>query len=195
MIIFSLAVLFLLITPGPGVLSTAGIGSAFGFRSGVRYVFGLFIGTNIVAIIVVSGLATVIFSFPIVRTICLMTSSLFFIYLAIKIILSDSKLNFLKSQDVPGILHGVILQLINPKAYIVNLTFYSGFAFYPTNFILEILIKIVITNLIWIPIHLIWLYAGVLFYELPLSKTTKNTVKYLMGISLILVVVLSLASL
>ena len=124
-----------------------------------------------------------------------MLSSLFFIYLAFKIILSDSKLNFLKSQDVPGILHGVILQLINPKAYIVNLTFYSGFAFYPTNFILEILIKIVITNLIWIPIHLIWLYAGVLFYELPLSKTTKNTVKYLMGISLILVVVLSLASL
>ena len=195
MIIFSLAVFFLLITPGPGVLSTAGIGSAFGFRSGIRYVFGLFIGTNIVAIIVISGLATVVFSFPIVRTICLFLSSIFFIYLALKIILSDTKLNFLKSQDIPGITHGVMLQLINPKAYVVNLTFYSGFAFYPADFILEILIKIVITNLIWIPIHLIWLYAGVLFYELPLSKTTKNTVKYLMGISLILVVILSLASL
>ncbi len=130
MIIFSLAVFFLLITPGPGVLSTAGIGSAFGFRSGIRYVFGLFIGTNIVAIIVISGLATVVFSFPIVRTICLFLSSIFFIYLALKIILSDTKLNFLKSQDIPGITHGVMLQLVNPKAYIVNLTFYSGFVFF-----------------------------------------------------------------
>ena len=195
MIIFSLAVFFLLITPGPGVLSTAGIGSAFGFKSGIRYVFGLFIGTNIVAIIVISGLATVIFSFPIVRTICLFLSSIFFIYLALKIIMSDLKLNFLKSQDVPGIAYGLVLQLINPKAYIVNITFYSGFAFYPANFGLEILFKLIITNLIWIPIHLIWLYAGVLLYEMPLSEKVRNKLKFVMGTSLIIVVLLSIISL
>lgn len=195
MIIFSLAVFFLLITPGPGVLSTAGIGSVFGFRSGIRYVFGLFIGTNIVAIIVISGLATVVFSFPIVRIICLFLSSIFFIYLALKIILSDTKLNFLKSQDIPGITHGVMLQLVNPKAYIVNLTLYSGFAFFPANFGLEILIKLIITNLIWVPIHLIWLYAGVLLYEMPLSEKVRNKLKFVMGTSLIIVVLLSIISL
>ena len=71
MIIFAFGVFFLIITPGPGVLSTAGVGTAYGFRSGIRYVFGLFLGTNIVALLVISGLASVIFSYPIVRIICL----------------------------------------------------------------------------------------------------------------------------
>ena len=194
MIIFAFAVFFLIITPGPGVLSAAGVGTSFGFRSGIRYVFGLFLGTNIVALLVISGLASIIFSYPMVRSICLFLSSIFFIYLSLKIMLKGANLNFLKSQNIPGIKYGIILQLINPKAYIVNLTFYSGFAFYPSNFLTEILLKLFISNLIWIPIHLIWLYAGVLFYELPLNKTLKNIVRYFMGISLILVAILSLTS-
>ncbi len=194
MIIFSLTVFFLLITPGPGVLSTAGVGSTYGYKSGIRYVFGLFLGTNIVALLVISGLASIIFSYPIVRNISLFSSSIFFLYLALNIILKGSKLNFLKSQIIPGIKHGIVLQLINPKAYIVNLAFYSGFAFYSSNFLIEILLKLLISNLIWIPIHLIWLYAGVLFYELSLSKNIKNIIRYMMGVSLIFVVILSLIS-
>ena len=80
------------------------------------------------------------------------------------------------------------------RGFFFKFFFYSGFVFYPSNFLTEILLKLLISNLIWIPIHLIWLYAGVLFYELPLSKTIKNLVRYLMAISLILVVILSLAS-
>tara|TARA_Y200000002_G_scaffold340031_1_gene310343 strand:+ start:174 stop:761 length:588 start_codon:yes stop_codon:yes gene_type:complete len=194
LIIFSLTVFFLLITPGPGVLSTAGVGSTYGYKSGIRYVFGLFLGTNIVALLVISGLASIIFSYPIVRNISLFSSSIFFLYLALNIILKGSKLNFLKSQIIPGIKHGIVLQLINPKAYIVNLAFYSGFAFYSSNFLIEILLKLLISNLIWIPIHLIWLYAGVLFYELSLSKNIKNIIRYMMGVSLIFVVILSLIS-
>ena len=44
MLSFAAAVLFLIITPGPGVLSTAGVGSGFGFRAGLGYVGGLFLG-------------------------------------------------------------------------------------------------------------------------------------------------------
>ena len=60
MIAFTLSVFLLLITPGPGVLSTAGVGAAFGFRAGLRYVAGLCLGTNLVALIVVSGLAAIV---------------------------------------------------------------------------------------------------------------------------------------
>ena len=48
---FIAACLLLISTPGPGVLSTAGVGAGFGFRTGSRYVFGLCIGTNMVALI------------------------------------------------------------------------------------------------------------------------------------------------
>ncbi len=60
MLTFALAVFFLIITPGPGVLSVAGVGSAFGSGPGARYIAGLFVGTNLVALAVVSGMAAII---------------------------------------------------------------------------------------------------------------------------------------
>ena len=56
------AVILLLLTPGPGVLSTAGVGSAFGPWRGILYVTGLFLGTNAVAVAVISGLSASLFS-------------------------------------------------------------------------------------------------------------------------------------
>ena len=59
MLTFALAVFFLIITPGPGVLSVAGVGSSFGSGPGARYIAGLFVGTNLVALAVVSGMAAI----------------------------------------------------------------------------------------------------------------------------------------
>ena len=69
MLHFIISVLLLLITPGPGVLSLAGVCSAFGKDSGLRYMLGLFIGTNLVALAVVTGLAAIVFSVPWLRTV------------------------------------------------------------------------------------------------------------------------------
>ena len=35
MLTFAAAVFLLIVTPGPGVLSTAGVGAAYGFRAGL----------------------------------------------------------------------------------------------------------------------------------------------------------------
>ena len=194
MLIFALAVFFLLITPGPGVLSAAGVGAAYGVKVGVRYIFGLFLGTNLVAVLVISGLATIIFSIPYLRDFLLLASSCYIIYLAIKIGLRGSEITFLKASSVPGLFEGILLQFINPKAYVVNLTLFSGFAFYPDKFIIEVLLKLLIANAIWIPIHFLWLYAGVILYELPMAKKGKNFVRGIMSLSLIIVVLLSVIS-
>ena len=42
-LVFTFAVFLLLVTPGPGVLSTAGVGSGFGSRAGLVYLIGLFL--------------------------------------------------------------------------------------------------------------------------------------------------------
>ena len=194
MLIFALAVFFLLITPGPGVLSAAGVGAAYGVKVGIRYIFGLFLGTNLVAVLVISGLATIIFSIPYLRNFLLLASSCYIIYLAIKIALEGSEITFLKASSVPGLFQGILLQLINPKAYVVNLTLFSWFVFYPDKFIVEVLLKLLIANTIWIPIHFLWLYAGVILYELPIAKKRKNFIRGIMSLSLILVVLLSITS-
>jgi threonine/homoserine/homoserine lactone efflux protein len=46
MLTFAITVFLLIVTPGPGVLSTAGFGAAYGYKKSLRYVFGLFLGTT-----------------------------------------------------------------------------------------------------------------------------------------------------
>ena len=84
MFAFALAVFLLIITPGPGVLSTAGVGAAYGWRQGLFYVAGLCAGTNLVSLAVISGLAAVILAQPLVRTILLFASAGYLGYLALR---------------------------------------------------------------------------------------------------------------
>src|SRR5210317_1572141 len=119
MIIFALAVILLIITPGPGVLSTAGFGAAYGFKPSLRYVLGLFIGTNLVMLAVVSGLAAVVLSVPWLRVVLMGASVAYLRYLAAKSGFAGAKIAFLEAAAPPGILGGVLLQAINPKAYAV----------------------------------------------------------------------------
>ena len=60
MISFAVAVFFLILSPGPGVLSAAGFGAAYGRSSGLSYVMGLWIGNNLVSFLVITGLATLV---------------------------------------------------------------------------------------------------------------------------------------
>ena len=189
--VFILAVFFLLITPGPGVLSTAGVGASFGKHAGYRYVFGLLIGTNLVALAVVTGLAGIVLTAPILRTVLLYASVLYLCYLALRIALAGSNINFIKRQHQPGISDALILQAINPKAYVVNTTLFTGFAFEGMLLWQETLWKFFLINAIWIPIHLLWLAAGIAINKLSLADKTQRMINYLMALSLLIVVFLA----
>jgi threonine/homoserine/homoserine lactone efflux protein len=191
MLTFLAAIFFLLITPGPGVLSTAGVGSGFGAKAGLRYVLGLFLGTNMVALAVVSGLAALVLSVPLVRDVLLFASAAYLFYLALKIAFSGSRIAFIHSERPPGIGGGIALQAINPKAYAVNTTLFSGFEFYPDSLIVETALKFLIINAIWIPVHLLWLAAGVYLHRLDLSERAHFAINVFMAVSMLLVVALA----
>ncbi|MFT4784123.1 MAG: threonine/homoserine/homoserine lactone efflux protein [Paracoccaceae bacterium] len=191
MILFAAAVFFLLITPGPGVLSTAGVGSAFGYRSGARYVAGLFIGTNLVALAVVSGVAAAVLADERLRAVLYVASVGYLFYLALRIAFAGSRLAFINRAKAPGISGGIALQAINPKAYAVNTALFSGFAFMPGAAGAEIIVKFVIINAIWVPIHFLWLWFGVVLNRLDLSPRVQRTVNFAMAASMLLVVALA----
>ena len=193
MIAFALAVFLLLITPGPGVLSLAGVGAAFGWRQGISYLSGLFIGNNLVCIAVISGLATVILANPSIRMILLVVSAAYLGYLAFRIAFSGTKIAFIHMSK-PGLITGTTIQLINPKAYAVHITLFSGFAFYPNDFFIETAIKLLIANVIWILIHFLWLYLGVKINQLELPEKTQRIINVFMAICLLAVVGLSVWS-
>ena len=191
MLTFAFSVFLLIVTPGPGVLSTAGFGAAYGFNKSLRYVFGLFLGTNLVFFAVATGLIAILLSLPSLRIFLLILSTCYLFYLASKIALAGSKISFIKAKSPPGIISGILLQAINPKAYVVNTTFVSGFAFYQSSFAVELIIKFFIMNSIWIPLHLLWLYVGTVLYELNLSNRNQRVINIMMSISMVVVVVIS----
>ena len=193
MLTFAISVFLLIITPGPGVLSTAGFGAAYGFKQSLRYVFGLFLGTNLVFLAVASGLIAVLLSIPSLRIFLLFVSTCYLFYLASKIALAGSNIAFIKAKAPPGITSGVLLQAINPKAYVVNTTFVSGFAFYQSSFAIELIIKFFIINAIWIPLHLVWLYAGTVLHDLNLSNKNQRIINLMLSFSMIAAVVISIS--
>jgi threonine/homoserine/homoserine lactone efflux protein len=193
MIAFALAVCLLLVTPGPGVLSLAGVGAAFGWRQGISYLSGLFIGNNLVCIAVISGLATMILASPSIRMALLIISAAYLGYLAFRIAFSSVKIAFIQMPK-PGLGTGTTIQLINPKAYAVHITLFSGFAFYPNDFFIETAVKLLIANVIWILIHFFWLYLGVKINQLELPEKTQRIINGFMAICLLAVVGLSVWS-
>ena len=192
MLTFAISVFLLIVTPGPGVLSTAGFGAAYGLKKSLRYVFGLFLGTNLVFFAVATGLIAILLSIPSLRIFLLILSTCYLFYLASKIALAGSNIAFINAKSPPGIISGILLQAINPKAYVVNTTFVSGFAFYQSSFAVELIIKFFIMNSIWIPLHLLWLYVGTVLHELNLSHRNQRFINIMMSISMLVVVVISI---
>lgn len=194
MLTFVAAVVLLIITPGPGVMSCAGMGAAYGFRRGVRWVVGLAIGNNLGILAVITGVTAVLFAEPTIRYVLLGLSSLYLLYLAGKIAFAGSRLAFGEPKRAPGIWDGILLQAVNPKLYVVNTTLFTGFAYAPDNLVFEIVTKFLILNLLWVPIHLGWLWAGAVLHRLDLPERTHRRINIAMAAAMLAVVALALFS-
>lgn len=194
MFTFLSAVFFLLITPGPGVLSTAGTGAAFGYRQGAIYLTGLFIGSNLVMFGVATGLFALVAANEGIRAVLAILSALYLGWMALKIVLAGSKVGFIAAGSAPSLLDGILLQLVNPKAYVVGTTLFGNFIFMPDAYWLEVAIKFVLINAIWVPVHILWLWFGVSLKRLDLPPRAQFGVNLAMALSMLLVVGLAMWS-
>ena len=192
MIEFALAVFFLLMTPGPGVLSTAGIGAAYGYRAGFAYIGGLMLGGAFTMVLVISGLAAVVLTVPWLRVVLLFASVGYLTYLAWRIATAGAHIGFTAATKPLGFRNGFLLQLINPKAYVVATTLFLGFGFLPQAPFWEVVIKLIVFNMIWLPVHLIWLGAGAKLGSLDLSPKAQRFINIAMAASLVVVVLVAL---
>ena len=191
MITFALAIVLMLLTPGPGVLSAAGVAAGFGPRAGLRYVAGLCIGQALVFAAVAAGLSAFVLATPWLRLTLMALSFCYLFYLACRIFFAGSKIAFIQSAHPPGLIAGLLLQPINPKAYAVLTALLTGFPLYPEAYWTEVAIKFVILNIIWVPIHVVWVYFGVSLKRLNLSPKAQRGINIAMALSMLLVVFLA----
>ena len=97
----------------------------------------------------------------------------------------------MERRNAPGITGGIMLQTINPKAYAVNTTFFSGFGFWPESLAIELAIKFAIMNALWVCVHFLWLWAGVTLHRLDLPDRVQFAINVAMAVSMLIVVVLA----
>ena len=194
MLSFTAALLLIMLTPGPAVLTAAGFGASYGFRRSAGFVFGLLIGANLILLAVVTGFAAVLFSVPWLRLVLVAASLGFLLYLASKIALAGVKLAVISSPRPPRIIGGILIQTVNPKAYAVMTSMVTGFNYAPDAVGFELTTKILIANAIWLPMHFLWLWAGVQLHGLNLSDRTQRWINFIMAGGLVVVVVLSASS-
>ena len=191
MVTYVIISFLMMVTPGPGVLSLAGVGAGFGWRVGIMYLIGLFLGTNGVALLVVLGFKQFLFDIDGVELTFLFLSLSYLSFLSWRIATSDNKTGFKQSFKSPKLYEGVFLQFVNPKAYVVqgHLFVVLSLGILPYN--LEIITKFIIVNSIWIPIHFFWLWLGISLKKWSLASNKQIWVNRGMGLALFAVVVLS----
>ena len=181
----------MMVTPGPGVLSLAGVGAGFSWRVGIMYLIGLFLGTNGVALLVVLGFKQFLFEIDGVELTFLVLSLSYLSFLSWRIATSDNKTGFKETSKAPKLYEGIFLQFVNPKAYVVQGHLFVVLSLGMISYNTEILTKFLIVNSIWIPIHILWLWLGISLKKWSLASNKQVWVNRGMGLALFAVVILS----
>ena len=189
MLEFAAALFLILVTPGPGVLSLAAVGSAFGAREGLVYGTGLFVGSNMVMAAAAAGLAVLLEANPALRYAFVAASSAYLLWLAWKVASAGGAVGFGEAKEAPGFGGAILLQVANPKAYAVGTFVFS----FPIGLAgaTEIATKFAVLNAIWVPIHLLWLWAGVAIRRLELPSHAQRRINVGMALALVAVVAIA----
>ena len=78
----------------------------------------------------ITGFVAILLSIYPLRLLLFFVSTGYLLYIASKIAFVCTKLAFVEVQEAPGILIGILLQVINPKAFVVNTSSIMGFGFF-----------------------------------------------------------------
>ena len=121
------------------------------------------------------------FSWPPLRVVLLIASAAYLVYIAVRIATAGAKVAIIAADRPLGFFNGIAMQFINPKAYAVMTTLFSGFAFLPQSPVLEPIVKAAIFAAISFPVHTVWLFAGAGLKRLALSARATRIVNVAMA--------------
>ncbi|MDC7228016.1 MAG: LysE family translocator [Spirochaetales bacterium] len=113
-------------TPGPGNISSAGMGMNYGYTKTLRFLAGISSGYFCVMALSAFLSGAIINGFPTVEPLLRILGTGYILYLA----WGTAKAGWNMSSDSVSHLkfkHGFLIQVINPKAAVFGITIYTGF--------------------------------------------------------------------
>jgi cysteine/O-acetylserine efflux protein len=113
-------------TPGPSNISSASLAILHGYRNTLRYQAGLAAGVFLLMLLSALLSTTILKLFPTLEPVMRYTGAIYILYLAFGIL--KASYTFTEKDSKPlGFLHGLMLQLLNPKLFIYAFTLFSAF--------------------------------------------------------------------
>ncbi len=145
-------------TPGPATISIAASGSAFGFRRSMPYVAGIVAGVAVNLAVVVTGLGYLLDQYPQLQTLLKFLSISYILYIAYQIATGDRSES--RSDRALGFWQGLLLNSLNPKAYVAAIFILSQFAGPQSN--AEGRLVVIVTTILIVAtiVDIGWCYLG-----------------------------------
>ena len=174
-------------TPGPATLSLAASGAAYGFRKSLAYLFGLASGIFLTYFLVALGLGYLFQNYPIVYNVFKYASLAYILFLSYQI----AKSGLVKSETGKSLSYtqGIILNLLNPKAYIAALATISQFTIPGEEYYTSAIVLFSVVIIVAIILNFLWVYFGELLSKIFSSERSAKYVNFILAIVLALSVI------
>lgn len=173
------------ISPGPVNLVCLSSGTRYPVTTGLTFVTGATLGFIVLFIAVGLGLYSLLAMVPGLQSVLRWVGVAFLLYLSIKLALDSGELPDAGSKKAPGFTTGVLMQWLNPKAWLASASGIGAF----TN--ANDLNQIVLFAALYLPICWLslacWVYAGAFlrrYVQKPvILMTTNRTLALLLAAS------------
>ncbi|KAA3613116.1 MAG: LysE family translocator [Calditrichaeota bacterium] len=180
--LFMILILAFYATPGPATISIVASGVSYGFKKSIAYVWGTISGGSIVIILSFIGVSSLISIHEIVLTILKYISLAYMLYLVYKI-WNTSHIEISDSKPL-SYMNGVLLNVLNPKAYIVTVALFTQFLATSSGFIIGLLI--IISFMI---IGFSYCYLGETMFKILSKKKIFSSINKIMAVLLLATIV------
>ncbi|WP_437611268.1 LysE family translocator [Erwinia sp. V71] len=160
------------ITPGPNNMLLTASGANFGFWRSLPLMIGIMLGMQLMLLLVAFGVGGLLLLYPALHLILKIAGSLYLLWLAWKI--GSARYEKLETGDGPAtpmpFWQGGLLQLINPKAWLMALGAVASFSLAGAEYlhsVMAISIGILLVNIV---AGIIWLGFGTLIGRILRSR-------------------------
>ncbi len=171
-------------TPGPSNIASASMGVLHGYRNTLKLQLGLAVGV-LIGMLLSGWISTTLLSaFPVLEPVLRFAGAAYILYLAF--VLSRARYAFTEKNVEPlGFLHGLVLQLSNPKLYVYAFTLFSTFLAYVTKDVPLVMLAAIILAAISFGATSVWALFGTGIKTHLQNPRLKTMVNILLSLSLV----------
>lgn len=132
------------VTPGPNNTYLLASGMNYGLKRSIPYLAGILIGLTAIVLAVIFGVGVVFATFPVIYQILKWVGFAYICWMAYGVATSGTKSARAKSESYVGFWKAIGFQFVNPKAWIVSLSFVATYVPVGQSIWVEILFALVL---------------------------------------------------